>query len=149
MSNRVSFSAPKRSDFHCFVTIDVQWGEMDALGHVNNIIYFRYFETGRIKYLEAIGVANFGERNDVPVLAHVELNYRAQVTYPSRLDVGIRVPELRNRSFVMDCAIFFGGTDTLAADGTSATVWIDKTTGKAIPLPEQLRSRIAEFEKKT
>jgi len=124
----------------------VQWGDMDALGHVNNVVYFRYFETGRVHYLEAVGASGFGERSDVPVVAHIGLNFRRPAVYPATLDVGIRVPKLNNRSFTMECAMFLQETDTLIADGTAAVVWIDKTTGKSLALPEAMRQAIIGLE---
>lgn len=135
-----------KQQFRCVKTLDVQWGDMDALGHVNNIMYFRYFETGRIAYFDAIGEQKFIVGDTTPVLAHIALNYRYPVVYPAQLDVCIRVAELRNRSLVMDCMMFFAGTEHLVADGTSVLVWIEKTSGQAIPLPETLRTSIQKFE---
>lgn len=119
---------------------------MDALGHVNNVMYFRYFETGRVHYLETVGASGFETRGDVPVVAHIGLNFRRSAVYPATLDIGIRVPELKNRSFTMECAMFLQGTDTLIADGTAAVVWIEKATGKAIALPEAMRQAIVGLE---
>jgi acyl-CoA thioester hydrolase len=140
----------KPDDFTCLVPISVQWGEMDALGHVNNSMYFRYVETARLLYLEQVGGGDFSSRDDVPVVAHLALNFRQPIVYPARLLVGVRVPEMRTRSFVMECALFLDGGETgasaVVADGTSVIVWIDKRTGTAIALPETLREAITRFE---
>jgi acyl-CoA thioesterase FadM len=72
------------------------------------------------------------------------------VVYPAQLLVGVRVPEMRTRSFVMECALFLVGSEqhaeTVVADGSSVIVWIDKRTGAAIALPELLREAITHFE---
>jgi acyl-CoA thioester hydrolase len=137
-------------DFTCLVPIMVQWGDMDALGHVNNSVYFRYVETARLLYLEQVGGGNFRSRDDVPVVAHLTLNFRQPVVYPAQLLVGVRVPEMRTRSFVMECAMFLvgggQGAETVVADGSSVIVWIDKRTGGAIALPELLREAMTHFE---
>jgi acyl-CoA thioester hydrolase len=137
---------PERKDFRCITTVDVQWGDMDEFHHVNNVMYFRYFETGRIKHLEAVGFADFAQTSDGPVLAATQFTYRQPVTYPSRLDVAVRTTEMRSRSFTVQCAMFLHGTKTLVADGTGVLVWIDKATGKAIALPERLRQGITALD---
>ena len=100
---------------------------MDALGHVNNAAYFTFCESARIRYFEAV-------------------DFRRQVHYPARLDVGVRVSEVRNRSFRMDYGVFLDGTDTLVAEGTSVVVWADYRAGKAKELPAEVRRRIEEVE---
>jgi acyl-CoA thioester hydrolase len=138
---------PARHQFRCIVPVEVQWGDMDAYNHVNNVIYFRYFETGRVKHLEMTGAADFTERSDGPVVAKLEMNYLRQVTYPARLDICTRASELRNRSYIMQCAMFEHGTDVLVAHGAGAIVWIDKASGKAIALPDDVRASIEDFER--
>lgn len=135
-----------KQHFRCIKTLDVQWGDMDALGHVNNSMYFRYFETGRIAYFDAIGEQNFAHGDTTPVLAHIELNYRFPVVYPAQLDVCVRVSELRNRSLVMDCKMYFAGTERLVADGTSVLVWVNKSNGSAVSLSETLRAAVQSYE---
>jgi acyl-CoA thioester hydrolase len=140
---------PERKDFQCFLPVDVRWGDMDAYGHVNNIMYFRYFESARVFYFEAIGIKDFDKRPDVPVVARLELNYRAQVAYPARLEVGVRVPQLGSRSYPMECVMFQqnpDGSETIVADGLCVIVWIDKPTGRPVPLPDDLKNCIAAFE---
>jgi acyl-CoA thioester hydrolase len=122
-------------DFPCLVPISV---------------YFRYVETARLEYLEQVGGGNFSAREDVPVVAHLALNFRQPVVYPAQLLVGVRVPEVRTRSFVMECALFLESGEqnenVVVADGTSVIVWIDKRTGGAVALPEALREAITRFE---
>ena len=136
----------QRSDFRCWVEVPVRWGDMDALGHVNNAAYFTFCESARIRYFELIGVGEFTEASEGPTLANASLDFRRQVRYPATLDVGARVGEVRNRSFRMDYGIFLSGTETTVAEGTSVVVWADYEAGRAVPLPERLRAAVEALE---
>ena len=119
---------------------------MDAMGHVNNIIYLQYLESARIGYLETLanwdGRAEGGGRQG-PVLVSQTFNYRRMVFYPAELEVGVRCQEIRNRSFVLEYAIFRKGTDELIGDGSSVTVWLDYEANKSVDLPASLRQVLA------
>jgi acyl-CoA thioester hydrolase len=122
---------------------------MDAIGHVNNAAYFTYCESARIEYFEQIGLGRFMEASAGPALASAALNFRRQVRYPATIEVGVRVPEVRNRSFRMDYALFQEATDTLAADGTSVIVWVDYRAERASEVPAHVRTAIASLEQGT
>ncbi len=119
---------------------------MDAVRHVNNAAYFTYCESGRIEYFDALGVGRFTDAPSGPALAQATLNFRRQVHYPAVLEVGVRVVEIRTRSFRMDYGIFFEATDTLVADGTSVVVWADYGAGRAIQIPANIRAAIDALE---
>jgi acyl-CoA thioester hydrolase len=138
----------RRGDFRFWVKIPVRWGDMDAIGHLNNTAYFTYCESARLEYLARIGLGGrFWEATEGPALAHAALNFRRSVRHPAVIDVGVRVPEVRNRSFRMDYAIFVEATDTVVADGTSVIVWADYRAERATELPAQVRQAIASVER--
>lgn len=136
----------RRADFRCWVKVAVRWGDMDAIGHVNNTAYFAYCESARIEYFDQIGLGRFTEATEGPALAHAALNFRQQVRHPAVVEVGVRVAEVRNRSFRMDYGIFFETTDTLVADGTSVVVWADYRSQRATEVPGHVRAAIASLE---
>jgi acyl-CoA thioester hydrolase len=114
---------------------------MDAMGHVNNVVYFQYLESARIGFVEAIGWGNrtgSGGRQG-PVVVSQTFNYRRQVFYPAELEVGVRSKEVRSRSFVLEYGVFWKGTDELIGDGSSVVVWLDYDAGKALDIPPGLR----------
>jgi acyl-CoA thioester hydrolase len=133
---------PIRADFRFWWPVTVRWGDMDAMGHVNNIIYFQYLESARIGYFEMLmgwtGRDEGGGRQG-PVVVSQTFNYRRQVYYPADLEVGVCCREIRNRSFVLEYAIFRKGTDELVGDGTSAAVWLDYDSNKAVAIRSELR----------
>lgn len=133
---------PTRADFRFWWPVTVRWGDMDAMGHVNNIIYFQYLESARVGFFEMLmgwtGRDEGGGRQG-PILVAQAFNYRRQVYYPAELEVGVRCREIRDRSFVLEYGIFRKGTDELVGDGTSVVVWLDYGTNKAVPIPSDLR----------
>ena len=123
---------------------------MDAMGHVNNIIYLQYLESARIGFFETLagwdGRTEDGGRQG-PVLVSQTFNYRRQVLYPAELEVGVRCQEIRNRSFVLEYAIFRKGTDELVGDGNSVAVWLDYGANKAVEIPPSVRQALTRTEK--
>lgn len=129
------------------VEVPVAWGEMDAFGHVNNIVYFRYFETARIAYFERLDVPEFLARDPVgPILAETACRFRAALSYPDTVSVGARVESVGEDRFVMRYAVSSRRLGRLAAVGEGTLVCFDYRQNKKAPVPERLRGRIAEIE---
>ncbi len=140
-------NASMRGDFRHWRQVPVRWADQDTFGHVNNAVYFTFFETARIAYLEDLGFwSNPGRPPRGPVLARIACNFRHQLQYPATVHVGTRVVDLRNRSFTLEQAIFLDGSETLVADGDSVIVWFDYEEGRSIPLPAPLRESVARVE---
>ena len=138
---------PTRVNFRFWWPVTVRWGDMDAMGHVNNTIYFQYLESARIGYFERLmgwTGRDEGAGRQGPVVVSQTFNYRRQLYYPAELDVGVGCQELRNRSFVLAYGIFRKGTDELVGDGTSVAVWLDYRANKAVPIPSILRQAFTE-----
>jgi len=136
-----------REEFRYWKTIEVRWGDMDAQGHVNNTVYFTYCESARVELLHKIGFkgkqAGLAEG---PTLVHASCDFRRQVLYPAKLDVGLRVERISQRSFKMVYGIFFHGTEELAATAASVNAWANYAEGRAVELPEEIRSALAEYQ---
>ncbi len=136
---------PARAEFRFWWPVTVRWGDMDAMGHVNNVIYFQYLESARIGYFQTLagwtGRDEGGGRQG-PVVVSQTFNYRLQVYYPAELEVGVRCREIRNRSFVLEYGIFRKGTDELIGDGSSVAVWLDYDANKAMDIPPDLRQAL-------
>ena len=134
-----------RADFPFWWPVTVRWGDMDAMGHVNNMMYLQYLESARVGFFEAIGWGGriVNGRKQGPVVVSQTFNYRRQVVYPHELEVGVCCPEIRNRSFILAYGVFRKGTDILVGDGITVTVWLDYGTGKAVEIPTSLRQALA------
>src|SRR5277367_5877386 len=94
------------ADFPVVIALPVQWGDQDAFGHVNNTIYFRWFESARIAYFERIGLNHLLEHEPIgPILASMSCDYRRPVTYPDTVDIGMRVSRIGRTSVGMEHAV--------------------------------------------
>ncbi|MAA75258.1 MAG: thioesterase [Salinisphaeraceae bacterium] len=139
---------PQRAQFGHLLPVTVRWGDMDALGHVNNTLYFRYSEHGRVAYFEALGSGNPStpNRGQGPILAQHDCQFIRQLRYPSEIDVGTRVTVLGNSSLMFEQALFERGSDTLYARFTARIVWFDFERQASMRVPDDLRRRIAALE---
>jgi acyl-CoA thioester hydrolase len=119
---------------------------MDAMGHVNNIMYLRYLECARVAYFEERGwdSRDTGPTRHGPVLVSQMFNYRQQLQYPADVEVGIACTEVRRRSFVLSYGLFRKGSEELIGDGTSVLVWLNYAAGKAVEIPPDLREYLTK-----
>lgn len=135
------------AEYPVVVDVPVVWGEMDAFGHVNNIVYFRYFETARIAYFEKLDVREFLERDPVgPILSETACRFRAALSYPDTVSIGARVASVGEDRFVMRYAVYSHRRGRLAAEGEGTLVCFDYRQNRKAPVPERLRARIAELQ---
>ncbi|MFG0885980.1 thioesterase family protein [Vibrio furnissii] len=128
-------------DFPVVTEIPVAWGEMDALQHVNNVVYFRYFETARIDYfrhiqlMEDIAITQIG-----PVLSETQCRYKIPVTFPDTLLVGSRVSDVQADRFSMEYQVVSKKLGKVTTTGSATVVMFDfKNNTKA-----QLSQRILD-----
>lgn len=134
-------------DFPVTIDVPVAWGEMDSLQHVNNIVYFRYFESVRMAYFERIGYMTYMEETGLgPILAATQATFKRPLTYPDTVTVGTKVPKLETDRFTMEFRIVSHQQKTIAALGEGVIVSYDYRKLKKAPLPEVIRKRILELE---
>jgi len=132
------------------VTIEqqIRWGDLDALGHVNNIVFFQFAESARMAYFDAIGIADFKEAPlDGPGMVSANLNFRRQLKYPGTVRVTTNVIRIGAKSFTMQYTLRDAADDFVVADGESVMVWVDYAAGRARPLSPSLIERIIAIEK--
>lgn len=117
----------------------LRWGEMDAMHHLNNVAYFRYFEQARISWIEALGVNVQGDLESF-VLATTTCRFLVPAVYPCDVVVELWAQRVGNSSFTLSQVMRRdGGDETVYADGEAVLVWIDTATGKSKPLPDHIR----------
>jgi acyl-CoA thioester hydrolase len=131
------------------VEIPVAWGEMDAFGHLNHTIYFRYMETARISYFEKLDFPDFLDRNPVgPILGAISCRFRAPLAYPDRVSVGVNVSLVDRDRIIMSYSIFSHKSWKLVAEGESTIVCFDYRQNRKALVPELLKNGIADLEGK-
>ncbi len=134
-------------EFPVVVEIAVAWGDMDACRHVNNTVYFRYFETARLEYFRRLDWHGPDREQDLgPILAATEARFRKPLTYPDTVTVGVRVPSLEADRFTMEYRLVSQRLQAVAAEGRGTIVTYDYRQAQKVPIPDLLRQRIAELE---
>ncbi len=138
---------PLVADFPVILDIPVQWGEMDAYGHVNNTVLFRYFESARIAYLERCGLIDSYECDRIgAILQSTECRFRVPLHYPDTVVVGARADEIGTDRFTMVYRVVSRAHDSIAAEGRGVIVSFNYQTRTKAPLPHAIRDRIKELE---
>jgi len=121
----------------------VHWGEMDAYGHLNNTVFFRYFETARIAFLERCGMLASYERDHIGAILHsTECRFRRPLFHPDDLLVGARTLAVGDDRFTMGYRIVSLGQDAVAADGSGIIVAYDYAAGRKVALPDAIRAAV-------
>jgi acyl-CoA thioester hydrolase len=138
------------ASFPVIVAQPVQWGEQDALGHVNHATYFRWYETARIAYFIKIGLMDMHKHERIgPIIASVANDYRRQVNYPDTVHIGVRITRIGRSSLDMEHKIFSQNDGALAAEGKSTLVVFDYQTNKSHAVPARIRHAIESLEGRT
>lgn len=124
--------------------IVVRWGDMDAMGHVNNTVYFRYLEQARVEWLETMGLPPEPQGSG-PVVINAHCTFIRQLKYPATIEVRTLVGPPGRSSFQSVQEIRLVGADGAVEDelvslGGAKIVWVDSTIEKSVPLPEALRA---------
>jgi acyl-CoA thioester hydrolase len=114
----------------------IAWGDMDALGHVNNARYFDYFQEARIEWLRELNISMTEQAG--PVVIHVACTFLKPVVYPATVTLCSKIHSLGNSSMLMDHELY--QNDVLMAQGSCKIVWVDYRQNKSIPLPHAFRT---------
>ena len=124
--------------------LDVRWGDMDALGHINNCEYFRYSESARLRYFEELfgGGKTVFANDEGPILADIGCAFHEQVVYPAQLEIGVAVTRVGRSSLDLITPIFRAGETTAVADVRAVLVWFDYANQQPAPVPELLRQQV-------
>jgi acyl-CoA thioester hydrolase len=121
----------------------IRWGDMDAMGHVNNTVYFRYIEQARISWFEAIDCAP-DPQGEGPVIVNAHCSFLKQLKYPGEIEVSTLIESPGRSSFEMTHEIRLVGADGLPgpvyAKGGAKVVWVNFPAEKSVPLPDKVRA---------
>ncbi len=129
------------------VNIPVQWGDMDAFGHVNNAIYFKYFETARLAYFNEVGVMKDMQAHQLgPILAETNAQFKRALVFPDQVVVGANVLENHEYGFLMQYGVFSEQQQTVTTLGTGRIVMVDYNSGKKVKPSAQLINLIEQIQ---
>lgn len=119
--------------------IPIRWGDMDAYGHVNNTIYFRYAEQARCEWLEKLGF-KVAPEGIAPVIINASCTFLVPMNYPGTVDLQMYAGTPGRSSLETYYEMRLAGVDTLYCEGTAKVVWMDSATGKSAPIPDTIRA---------
>ncbi len=118
----------------------IRWGDMDAMNHVNNTLYFRYMEQARIEWLESIGYATGQRHEESPVVINASCTFLIPLTYPGDVEVRMFVGAPGRSSLPTHYELRLVGDERLFAQGDAKMVWISTRDGRSAALPEKMRN---------
>jgi acyl-CoA thioester hydrolase len=120
--------------------IPVRWGDMDALGHVNNTVYFRFAEQARIDWLVKLGITDIVGVDEGPVIINASCTFFKPIAFPATVEVRTLVGKPGRSSLPTFYEMRCVGDETLYAEGAAKVVWWNPRTGKSLPLPDFIRN---------
>lgn len=135
-------TVPLRGDYKVFYPINTRWSDNDIYGHVNNVVYYSYFDTAANRYLIEEGGLDINGGDTVGFVVNSGCEYHAPISYPETIEAGVRVDKLGNSSVRYGIAIFKGGVEKAVAHGHFVHVFVDRVSNRSVPIPPGLRSAL-------
>ena len=133
----------RRADYPRFLAIPTRWLDNDAYGHVNNVIYYSYFDTAVNEHLIAEGGLDIRNSPQIGLVVETRCLFHRPLTFPHIVDAGLRVTRLGTSSVAYDIGLFERGQEEPAATGYFVHVWVDRATRRPTAVPSAIRSALA------
>ncbi|HEV8016649.1 MAG TPA: thioesterase family protein [Stellaceae bacterium] len=136
---------PRRADYPHLLAIPTRWMDNDVYGHINNVVYYSFFDTVVNQYLVAAGGLDIETSPVIGLVVETLCRYFKPLAFPETLDAGLRVGRLGGSSVRYEIAIFRQGEDDAAAAGHFVHVYVDRATRRPVPVPEAMRRALARI----
>lgn len=131
-----------RKSYKHFLTIPTRWMDNDVYGHVNNVVYYSYFDTAVNDYLMRHGGLDYRKGEIVGLVVETMCQYKKSLAFPESVDVGLRVAKIGNSSVRFEIGIFRQGDDEPAAFGHFVHVFVERAVQKAAAIPDRIRAAL-------
>ena len=131
-----------RDDFRVFRTIGTRWADNDVYGHVNNVVYYSWFDTAVNAHLIEAGALDIHQGPVIGLVIETQCNYFAPLAFPQNVEAGLRVAHLGSSSVRYEVGLFAEGEPLSAACGHFVHVYVDRHTRRPVPLPEALKTTL-------
>ena len=132
----------ERASYPYFTHITTRWMDNDIYGHVNNVVYYSYFDSVANKYLIEEGGLDIHSAEIIGFVVASSCQYKSPIAYPEPIEAGFRVNKLGNSSVEYGIAIFKQGQPNASAVGTFTHVFVDRNSDKSVPIPAQIRAAL-------
>ena len=134
-----------RDNYRYLTTIDTRWMDNDAYGHVNNVVYYSFFDTAVNRWLIERGVLDIAQSAAVGLVVETQCRYFAPLTFPDRVTAGLRIAHLGRSSVRYEIGLFRNDDVHAAAAGHFVHVYVDRTTRQSVPISETVRTAMQEL----
>jgi acyl-CoA thioester hydrolase len=131
--------ADTRASYPHFTRIDTRWNDNDVYGHVNNVVYYSFFDTAVNAHLIRAGCLDVLTSATIGLVVETQCQYFRPVAFPDVVHAGMRVAKLGTSSVRYELALFANDDDSAAAQGHFVHVYVDRATNKPVPIPERTR----------
>lgn len=138
--------AGRRSDFAHFVPISTRWMDNDVYGHVNNVVYYSFFDTAVNQFLIEQGALDINAGASIGLVVHSECDYFEPLSFPGKVEAGLRVTSIGSSSVSYEIGLFASDAEKTAARGRFVHVYVDRTSRRPAPLPDALRYAVTALE---
>ena len=138
-----------RAQYAHFLALPTRWMDNDVYGHINNALYYAFFDTAINEYLIAEGGLDINAGATVAFAAESQCQYLRPLAFPGVVEIGLRVGKLGNSSVRYELAIFKQDENLAAAAGYFVHVFVDRETQKPVPMPTLIRAALGRLIKKT
>ena len=140
--------AEPRSAYPHFLLITTRWMDNDVYRHVNNVVYYSYFDTVVNQYLIEQGALDIERSTVVGLVVETQCRYFSPIAFPSQVHAGLRVAHLGNSSVRYEVGLFPDAAERAAAQGHFVHVYVDRESNRPVPLPARLRSVLEPLQKR-
>ena len=134
-----------RADYQFFFPIQTRWADNDLYGHVNNVIYYSYFDTAANALLIQKAAFDIHHSPIIGLVVNSSCHFLQELTYPEIIEVGVAIEKIGNSSLTYNLAIFKQGQDQAAAQGQFVHVFVDRQSKKSTPIPQQMRDALTAY----
>jgi len=136
---------PRRGDYKHFLAIPTRWMDNDVYGHVNNVVYYSYFDTVVNEYLVGAGVLDIERSRVIGLVVETMCRYFQPLAFPEVVEAGLRVARLGRSSVRYEIGIFRRGEEEPAAIGHFVHVYVDRDSRRPVEIPESLRRALEQI----
>jgi len=135
-------NSDQRSSYNYFADITTRWMDNDIYGHVNNVVYYSYFDSVANKFLIEEGGLDIHSAEIIGFVVASSCQYKSPIAYPDKIEAGLTVNKLGNSSVEYAIAIFKQGAESASAVGTFTHVFVNRATDKSVPIPPTIRAAL-------
>jgi acyl-CoA thioester hydrolase len=135
----------KRSQYRYFRPITTRWMDNDAYGHVNNVVYYSYFDTAVNAHLIEAGLLDVSASPVIGLVVETQCLFKASISFPSLVTAGLRVAHLGRSSVRYEIGLFQGDSEEAAAQGHFVHVYVDRATQTPVAIPDEVRRALTEL----